>query len=90
MPYTSLSQDFTTEEPHRPLTDREWEVARLVGKGLCYKDIGKELKISHHTARAHVRTIAGVLPWSEPRVSPLRHVMVWVIAHERLAARVNR
>lgn len=39
------------------LTEREIEVARLVGRGLTNREVGEELSISEHTAAAHVRKI---------------------------------
>ena len=39
------------------LTDRELEVAILVGRGLTNRQIASELSISEHTAAAHVRKI---------------------------------
>lgn len=68
----------------RPLSEREWEVARLVGAGQSYRLIGRELGITPGTARVHVNHIADVLPWeSNPDLPPYRRVMLWVIHHPR-------
>lgn len=39
------------------LTDRENEVLNLVGLGMKYKDIARQLNISHHTVRRHIEKI---------------------------------
>lgn len=40
-----------------PLTEREEDVLRLIGRGLGNKDIGKELHISNNTVKTHVTNI---------------------------------
>jgi DNA-binding CsgD family transcriptional regulator len=50
-----------TEEPWRPLTVREYEVARLIGEGLTNAGIAHELDISPRTASAHVEHILAKL-----------------------------
>lgn len=66
-------------ELRRPLTERETQVARLVGKGKCYKDIGRELGISDGTARVHVNNIAAILPSSGEQLPAYRAVMLWML-----------
>jgi predicted ATPase/DNA-binding CsgD family transcriptional regulator len=48
-------------EAPSPLTRRETEVARLVGRGLTNKDIAAELVISQRTAEGHVEHILNKL-----------------------------
>jgi DNA-binding NarL/FixJ family response regulator len=47
-----------TEHP-RPntLTDREWEVLKLIAEGSTNKEIATRLYISHHTVKDHTRTL---------------------------------
>jgi len=40
-----------------PLSDREIEVLQLLSKGLPYKQIGKQLFISHETVKKHLKNI---------------------------------
>jgi DNA-binding NarL/FixJ family response regulator len=54
-----------------PLTTRQLEITEGIRRNLSYREIGAELRISEHTVRAHVRTIALLLPNPddlEPRV----------------------
>ena len=51
----------TVEEPWRPLTAREWEVARLIAEGLTNAEIAGELTIAPKTASAHVEHILAKL-----------------------------
>lgn len=39
------------------LTQREFEILKLVSKGLTNKEIAKFLMISHHTVKVHVGAI---------------------------------
>ena len=39
------------------LTEREWMVARAVGRGLDDKEIGVELGIAYSTVRSHIECI---------------------------------
>jgi DNA-binding CsgD family transcriptional regulator len=50
-----------TEEPWRPLTVREYEVARLIGEGMTNAAIARQLEISPKTASAHVEHILAKL-----------------------------
>lgn len=73
-----------TEGLRRPLSTREWEVARLVGKGKSYCAIGEALSITEGTARVHVNNIVDQLPWNFNRdLKPYRRVMLWVIENEQ-------
>jgi DNA-binding CsgD family transcriptional regulator len=49
------------EEPWRPLTAREFEVARLVAGGLTNAAIGERLGLSPRTVGAHVEHILAKL-----------------------------
>lgn len=51
----------TAEEPWRPLTAREFEVARLIAEGMTNAEIAGELKIAPKTASAHVEHILAKL-----------------------------
>lgn len=75
-------------ELRRPLSEREIQVARLVAKGWCYKDIGRELQINSGTVRVHVNNIDAILPWdSNPNLPAYKRVMLWTIEHrEKLVA----
>jgi predicted ATPase/DNA-binding CsgD family transcriptional regulator len=44
-----------------PLTHREWEVARLITRGLSNREVGKALEISERTVDAHVQHILNKL-----------------------------
>ena len=44
----------TSRQPTSPLTHRELEVLRLVGRGLANKQIGRILGISERTVKAHL------------------------------------
>ena len=54
----SRSQD---DEPWRPLTVREFEVARLVAKGWTNNEIAEELSLAPRTVNAHLEHILGKL-----------------------------
>ena len=49
------------DEPWRPLTSREFEVARLIAKGLTNGEIATELSIAAKTASSHVEHILAKL-----------------------------
>jgi DNA-binding CsgD family transcriptional regulator/tetratricopeptide (TPR) repeat protein len=51
----------TLEEPWRPLTAREFEVARLIAEGMTNGEIADELSIAPKTASAHVEHILAKL-----------------------------
>ena len=50
-----------SEEPWRPLTAREFEVARLIAAGWTNAEIAGELDIAPRTASAHVEHILAKL-----------------------------
>lgn len=52
------------EEPWRPLTTREFEVARLVADGLTNGAIGEALGLSPRTVGAHVEHILAKLAFT--------------------------
>ena len=49
------------DEPWRPLTAREFEVARLIGEGLTNAEIAGSLGIAPKTASSHVEHILAKL-----------------------------
>jgi len=49
------------DEPWRPLTSREFEVARLIAEGMTNGEIADELSIARKTASAHVEHILAKL-----------------------------
>ena len=51
----------TAEAPWRPLTSREFEVARLIAEGRTNAEIGDFLGIAHKTASSHVEHILAKL-----------------------------
>jgi DNA-binding CsgD family transcriptional regulator len=51
----------TIDEPWRPLTAREFEVARLIAEGLTNAEIAERLEIAPKTASAHVEHILAKL-----------------------------
>jgi DNA-binding CsgD family transcriptional regulator/tetratricopeptide (TPR) repeat protein len=63
----------TVEEPWRPLTSREFEVARLISEGLTNAEIAGELAIAPKTASAHVEHILAKLG-----VSRRAEIAAWV------------
>jgi DNA-binding CsgD family transcriptional regulator len=52
------------EEPWRPLTAREFEVARLVAEGRTNASIGEQLGLSPRTVGAHVEHILAKLAFT--------------------------
>lgn len=61
------------------MTDREYQVAALIAEGMGAKMIAKELGLSVHTVRTHIRNIARKIPGSGP---PLRRITTWyVLSH---------
>lgn len=67
-------------KPIRPLSEREREVARLVGRGLSYREIAVKLNVAERTARQHVASIATKLPPPAGAITPYRRVMLWAAA----------
>jgi predicted ATPase/DNA-binding NarL/FixJ family response regulator len=64
-------------ERSSPLTPRETEVARLVGRGLTNKDIAAELVISQRTAEGHVEHILTKLGFGSRT-----QIAVWINSDE--------
>jgi DNA-binding CsgD family transcriptional regulator/tetratricopeptide (TPR) repeat protein len=66
------------DEPWRPLTTREFEVARLIASGLTNGEIAGELSIASKTASAHVEHILAKLG-----VARRAEIATWVatVAH---------
>ena len=50
-----------TKEPWRPLTVREFEVARLIAEGMTNAEIAAELSVAPKTVSAHVEHILAKL-----------------------------
>ena len=69
------------DEPWRPLTAREFEVARLIAAGMTNGEIGDELSIAPKTASAHVEHILAKLG-----VSRRAEIATWVATVARSAA----
>lgn len=68
-------------EPVSLLTDREFEIYRLIGQGVTTGDIAKQLHVSPHTIDSHrekIRHKLGVKNGHEL----MQHAMRWVIEHE--------
>ncbi|HYU49589.1 MAG TPA: AAA family ATPase [Candidatus Limnocylindria bacterium] len=68
------------DEPWRPLTSREFEVARLIADGLTNAEIAGELSIASKTASAHVEHILAKLG-----VARRAEIATWVAAVSRPA-----
>jgi DNA-binding CsgD family transcriptional regulator len=69
------------DEPWRPLTTREFEVARLIADGLTNAEIAGELSIAPKTASAHVEHILAKLG-----VARRAEIATWVATVARPAA----
>jgi len=70
-----------TEEPWRPLTAREFEVARLIAEGLTNAEIADRLDIAPKTASSHVEHILAKLA-----VTRRAEIAAWAAAVDRPAA----
>ena len=67
------------DSPEEPLTAREQEVLRCLGRGLSNKEIGAELFISEKTAKTHVSNILaklGLLDRTQAALYAVKHGMV--------------
>ena len=53
----SRSTSAPTRSRSSQLTDREWEIARLVVQGIGYREIGERLYISPRTVEHHVASV---------------------------------
>jgi hypothetical protein len=40
-----------------PLSDRHWQVLRLIARGFTLKQMARALGISRHTVKAHIRVL---------------------------------
>jgi DNA-binding CsgD family transcriptional regulator len=72
------------DEPWRPLTAREFEVARLIATGLTNAEIAGELGIAPKTASAHVEHILAKLG-----VARRAEIATWVAEVSRTGTRVS-
>jgi DNA-binding CsgD family transcriptional regulator len=70
------------DEPWRPLSVREFEVARLIADGLTNGAIAEQLSIAPKTASAHVEHILAKLA-----VTRRAEIAAWAATIERPAAR---
>jgi len=71
----------SVEEPWRPLTSREFEVARLIAEGMTNAEIAGDLSIAPKTASAHVEHILAKLG-----VSRRAEIATWVSTVTRTSA----
>jgi len=71
----------TFDEPWRPLTAREFEVARLIAEGLTNAEIADRLDIAPKTASSHVEHILAKLA-----VTRRAEIAAWAAAVDRPAA----
>lgn len=55
--YMIITEKIISEKIGKKLTEREYEVLKLVVMGKSNKEIAQELLISFHTAKAHVCSI---------------------------------
>ena len=62
---------------HGPLSRREWEVARLLRRGLDNREIAARLVISERTAERHVENIRSKLGFTART-----QVAAWVAEHD--------
>lgn len=69
------------EEPVSLLTDREFEIYRLIGQGVTTGNIAKQLHVSPHTVDSHREKIRHKLNIKNGH-ELLQHAMRWVINHE--------
>lgn len=61
---TNIQTTATAINPARPLdilSDREWELLSLIGKGSTNREIAQKLFISEHTVKSHIRSILSKL-----------------------------
>ena len=72
---------ITVDEPWRPLTAREFDVARLIAEGLTNAEIAEELGIAPKTASSHVEHILAKLG-----ASRRAEIASWAATVDRSAA----
>ncbi len=67
-----LQKTLASPADHRPFTQRETEVLRLIAKGYRNDEIAKELSISENTIRTHIKHICEALedPLTSLRITP--------------------
>lgn len=65
----------------QPLSVREDEVARLIGQGLAYHAVARELGIAERTVRQYVERIASKLPPAAGDITPYKRVYLWAATH---------
>ncbi|OQA47564.1 MAG: Transcriptional regulatory protein LiaR [Chloroflexi bacterium ADurb.Bin325] len=56
-----LAAELRTLHAAERLTEREWDVLRLLARGQSNKEIGQTLQISETTAKTHVKNVLGKL-----------------------------
>src|SRR6202040_3559571 len=69
-----------TDERHSPLSAREWEVARLVAKGLTDRQIGERLVLAERTVGAHLERI-----YAKLHLQTRTQLAVWAVEREALS-----
>lgn len=74
----------------RELTAQQRTIATAIGRGLSYTEIGKELRLSHHTVRAHVRALANLIDTDEGALSPRERIFMLVKSEEWEARRAPK
>ncbi|WIY81673.1 response regulator transcription factor [Propionimicrobium sp. PCR01-08-3] len=55
--YRRMANNPGADDDSPALTPREFEVLRLVAKGLSYRDISEQLFVSHRTVQNHVQNV---------------------------------
>ena len=66
-----------TDEPARPLTQRQQEVAELLAAGLTRKQIAATLAISPRTVKRHIENLSLILDGPAPlRIRVVRYVLL--------------
>jgi DNA-binding CsgD family transcriptional regulator len=83
---TALSDRLAAQGPGRPdrpggLTDRELEVARLVGQALTNQQVAERLFLSVRTVESHVRSVLAKLG-----LTTRTQLAVWVREHPEIGA----
>ncbi len=68
-----------TDAARDPLTPREWEVLRLIGRGLSNRLIARELVLSEKTVKAHVSAVLGKLGVTDRTQAALHAVRAGLI-----------
>ncbi len=69
-----LRRRAAEDEPAEPLTERQKDILRLLGRGRSNKDVAAELFITERTARTHVSNILGKLGLASRTQAALRAV----------------